>query len=237
MTGKTSFMKLIKNSDQFRARFQRNCTNVETNPTTAKSITDIASSKHRFDSHSRPFGRGCIYFQALLVTAQQILDEHGASDGPGSRSLEFLEFMDTERALSFAMMADAGDEVLQLVRFLESEQFDKTSLAPQLDEFMHRIQVLFTHGQCVKTGYTKHMLTVLSKSVTVFLKKHEPKNIGHNGPVPEDMIRRCLLRLQRWVSLALTVLRAEFPNFEVLQTFQAFELARSSVQRSHDEDR
>ena len=41
----------------------------------------------------------------------------------------------------FAMMADGSDEVIALVRFLEKEQFDKSRLAPELDNFLHRIEV------------------------------------------------------------------------------------------------
>ena len=55
------------------------------------------------------------------MTAQQIFDERGPRDPAGARALRFLEFIDEEVMLSFSMMADAGDETLALVRFLDAE--------------------------------------------------------------------------------------------------------------------
>ena len=217
-------MSLVKHSDIFSARFQKNCKLLETNPTSCTGIRDIASSKHRYDSHQKPFGRGCIYWPALVITAQQILDERGTAHSAGDRALQFLTHIDAEVMLCFAMMADAGDECLILVRFLESESFDKSMLAPELDTFMHRIKILFNEKQCLSTGYTKHMLSILKNPITVFLKDSQPKVLGCKGGPTTDLAQRCLQRLSNWCNLALATLRSEFPNFEILQTFNIFRL-------------
>ncbi len=237
LTSKTSIMNLVKNSDVFRHRFARNCKALETNPTSAASITDIASAKHRYDSHQKPFGRGCIYWQALVVTAQQIWDERGSGDAAGARALSFLEFITEEVMLTFSMMADAGDETLALVRFLECETFDKSRLAPELDTFMHRVKTLFWNKQCVNCGYTQHMLsTVLKQPMTVFLKNGAPKSLGRPSGPPAALIDQCLQRLSNWTTLALGTLRGEFPNFEVLQTFNMFCLANKPLRNMPPEE-
>ena len=57
---KKSIMNVIRYSDIYKHRFEKHVRNMETNPTTANAIRDISSAKHRFESMSKPFGRGCI---------------------------------------------------------------------------------------------------------------------------------------------------------------------------------
>ena len=90
---KRSIMNVIRYSDIYKHRFEKHVRNMETNPTTANAIRDISSAKHRFESLSKPFGRGCIYWHSLVVTAQQVLDERGAAHAAGAAALEFLEFV------------------------------------------------------------------------------------------------------------------------------------------------
>ena len=234
--GKNAIMQIIKYSETFSSRFEKNIRNLQTNPTTATNVRDLASSKHRFDSHQRPTGRGCIFWEALVVTAQSIFDERGPHDRAGKAALEFLQLINSEVMLSFGMMADAGDEVNILVRFLDCETFDKSQVASMLDEFIHRIETLFVHEQCLSTGYTRHMLQVLQRPMTVFLRGGETKTIGHRRGTPRALITRCIARLRNWAHLAKSILRAEFPNFEVLQTFSIFGLSAKETREMDDDE-
>ena len=54
------------------------------------------------------------------MTAQQIFDERGPRDPAGARALRFLEFIDEEVMLTFAMMADAEERLLALDDFLDA---------------------------------------------------------------------------------------------------------------------
>ena len=113
---KNSISQLIRFSDVFKDRFERHCKNVENNPASAKRVKDLASCKHRFNSHSKPFGRMVLYFDAVLRTAQQIHDER-KNTAPGKYAAEFLTGVTVESALQLAMLADAGDENECLVRY------------------------------------------------------------------------------------------------------------------------
>ena len=117
--GKASFMSMLRFSEVFKHGFEKNCNPMENNPTSAQAITDLASSNHRYDSIQKPFGRGCIFWNALVVTVQQIFDERGPRDPAGARALHFLEFINEEVMLTFAMMAVAEEQMLALVRFFD----------------------------------------------------------------------------------------------------------------------
>lgn len=235
---KNSIMNVIRYSDLFKHRFAKCAKQLETNPATATTISDISSAKHRFESMSKPFGRGCIYWQALVVTAQTILDERGKASKSGGAAMEFLQFISVEVMVCFAMMADATDEIITLVRFVEAEDYDKSKLASQLDSFVHRLQILFVHGQVVNTGYTAHMLHILRSPLTVYLpdaRGVHTKVIGGKGCPSEALLQQCLRRFRNFVTLAVGVVRAEFPNFEVLQTFSIFHLG-NRVTQNNDAD-
>ena len=59
------------------------------------------------------------------------------------------------------MMAEAGWELILLVRFLDTESFDASKLASEIDEFVNRICVLFLDKACLKSGFTDHVLKLL----------------------------------------------------------------------------
>ena len=59
------------------------------------------------------------------------------------------------------------------------------------------------------------------------LKNNEPKALGCKGGPPLQVVRRCLRRMKNWATLALATVRAEFPHFEILQTFNIFHIPAS----------
>ena len=75
-------------------------------------------------------------------------------------SRQFLDELSEERVLLLGMLADANDELLQLVRFFDKEAF-ATEMAEQVQNFKQTVQVLFHHGACLRTGFTKLCLAHL----------------------------------------------------------------------------
>ena len=65
------------------------------------------------------------------------------------------------------------------------------------------------------------MLTLLQKERLLLIDR-KPKRVG--GVAMAAIVTRCLARLEKWVRLAREVLRAEFPQFETVQTFSALHL-------------
>lgn len=72
-----------------------------------------------------------------------------------------MEQQTPEFALQAAMMGDAGDEVLQVVRAFDSESSDPTKIRQLLMDFHCRLRALFCDGLCLETGLTKEMLATL----------------------------------------------------------------------------
>ena len=125
---KGAMAQLVQHSDIFRARFARHLRNIEGNPIYKARIKSLSAAKHRFDTWQKPFGRLCLSYEAALTTAQEIHEER-RSTAVGRQAKEFLILAtDEEASLCLAMMSDAGDESIQLVRMLDDEQFDKKEL-------------------------------------------------------------------------------------------------------------
>ena len=135
----------------------------------------------------------------------------------------FMESLDMEICLQMSMLADATDEALGFIRFLDDEQFDTSQLFSEIQSFTERISCLFLRAQCVNSGFTKHMMTWLQTSVQLKLRK-KLLSLGSNDGVPAEVVARCLLRMQHWVILATETVQAEFPCWESFQSFSLFDL-------------
>ena len=130
--------------------------------------------------------------------------------------------VDEEVMLSLAMMSDAGEETLELDRFLDSCRAPTCDIASENQRLLERVTVLFEKGRCVQCGHTAYMLTVLQKERLLFIDR-KPKRVG--GVAVAPIVTRCLKRFETWVRLAREVLRAEFPQFETVQAFSALRLS------------
>ena len=223
---KKSVANIIENSDIFSDLFARNCAKLQSNPTECKNIRNVMSRKHRFDSHSKPFGRLTIFMGAAIKTMQTILDTRGRSDGgAGEASYAFMNWLSTERCIQLAMLADGGDENLRLTRFLDDESFDKSVMSGEVSDFLRNIHWLFCDRGCAHVGsYTEHMIKVLKSQVVVYIDKL-PKTFGGKREI-DDALPRCYNRMENWVRLATMTVRAEFPGFEFMQAFTVFRLQR-----------
>lgn len=182
---------------------------------------------HRFDSSSKPFVRTVVFFEAYLVTAQQIADER-KHKVEGKEAAAFLSAIDEEQCITLGNLADAGEEALDLVRFLDDESFDTSALAPELHHFLQRVHLLFVQGECftMASSFTRHIVNFLEQPRTIFCQG-SAKTLGGPGKVSAAVLERCRRRMIAWVTLATTVLRAEFPSFEILQAFGCLSLGGS----------
>ena len=64
----------LQSSEVDRARFQANALKQRWNPTAARYDRSMSLAQHRFDSMSKPFCRGTVFFEAYLATCQQMAD-------------------------------------------------------------------------------------------------------------------------------------------------------------------
>ena len=75
-------------------------------------------------------------------------------------------------------------------------------------------------------SFTCVRLAHLKKARTVLVKK-SLRAIGTNGGVPPEIISDCLRKHCAMVVASIAVLRAEFPEWSLLQSFAHFDIAAS----------
>jgi hypothetical protein len=207
-------------SSWFTAYVKRQCDSEVVNP----NIKDMSLCKARFDSTSRPLGRGVLFFEATLMVAQQITKSRRGSVQAVIAN-EFLEYVDEEALITLALLADAGDEAYTHTRYCDQEELDNAVLPSVNADFLRRIAMLFgPNPKCWQTGYTAFIMRALQTPVLVFVN-NLPKTVGGPQSVSPEMMTRAVGRLHAWCKLAKETIRAEYPDWDVLCAFAMFDLS------------
>lgn len=229
VTSRQTIVNVIENSHIFKAKFQEYVERSQ--HSFGIHVKNLSLAKHRFDSTQKPVGRMVLFMDALVSVALYILAKRARTSREGKIAEDFLRGLNMEDYIQLAMMADAGDETIMLVRLCDSEDFDPATSTHEIAEFKKRISYLFRCGGCLRTeGYTLFAIQACRR-VRNFIVGKEILSFGDRAGVGEDVTRRCLERMQVWVSLALATLEAEFPHFELLQSFSVFSLAGAQCGR------
>lgn len=223
IVGKGSFIQRIQFSDALQGVFRDCISHSSAKVVDGSRIKDMRARKHRFEIAQRPYVRMCLFYEALIGTASTTM--RGRSGKQEAKSAEeWLEQQDAEMAIQAAMMGDAGDEMLQLIRFFDNEAFDLTKVHQTLIDFHTRLRALFVDGLCVQTGLTGVMLQSLRDSPKLVHLRAGVKQIGGPGAVTDAVIARCLGRMAAWTKLGEAISKSEFPGFELLQALGPFNL-------------
>ena len=204
---------------------------LQLNPVWNARLRSLSAAKHRFDTWQKPFARLCLTFEAVVSTAQEMHEERRA-EAIGRHAKAFLKLVSEDMMICLAMMSDAGEENLALVRFLDTEQMNTMDMSAECARFLERITVLFDHSGCLLTGYTGFMLELLKKERLLFIDHIPHKVGGKSARMMEDIVQRCLQRLRNWTALAREVLAAEFPRFESIQAFSVLRLVPCNERRA-----
>ena len=91
--------------------------------------------------------------------------------------------------------------------------------------------MLFLEGACLKTGFTKIMIDLLKKPMTYVVRGKMLQCGCAAGPSAADA-EWCLARMACYVRSTVSVINAEFCDFNVLSAFSVFHL-RSDSRRTH----
>ena len=218
--GSHSMTQIIANSHEFSLWLEEEIGRQESTAGFGAKCKNLRSAKHRFESHSTPLGRMLLYCPAFLANCQRIV-ENRRDNKEGRCSLGYLQSLTPEGLCQLAMLADAGDEGLLLVRAMDKENVDMAEIATVVQSFQSRIGVLFHQSKVVECGYTHYILELLrSGSLCVFL----PNSVKKFKGVNPDMLDRCTNRMRCWARLAVEVLRSEFPHHSLFNAMQVFSL-------------
>ena len=166
---------------------------------------------------------------AVMLAAQQISHSRKGDDSGRSAS-SFLQWISDESALQMAMLADASDQVLLLVRQHDVDVPDPAQCSSFVQGFILEGTRMWLEGHCWGVGCTRVMLRFLSKPRTYLVAGGASFNGATTiGGACADAVReRCLARMRCWFRLAMEVCHAEWPFFDVLQAFTVFNLDHQS---------
>ena len=73
---------------------------------------------------------------------------------------DFLTQISSTDVLLLAMMADASDEELSLIRHFDQSYVPTSDVRSLVQKFMSRIEFLFLHSGALQTGYTAYVGTL-----------------------------------------------------------------------------
>lgn len=231
--GKDSMVQVISNSADFRLWFE-DCVKTQSASNGTEGFGDkirnLKAAKHRFESVSTPLGRMLLYLPAFLMTCQKMAEKR-KKDKSGQLARQYLEDLTQEQLIQLALLADAGDEGLLLVRAMDHENLDAAEISTHVTAFIDRITALFQHRGALESGYTQHILRLIQQqSLCIFL----PNSVRKFGEVDNDVVDRCLERMRSWSRLAMEVLKTEFPSHSLFNSMQIFSLKTERQARDTD---
>ena len=193
-------------------------------PFAVARLRDLQFAPQRHASVQKPLGRFVLLVDAVLATAQEVLVARTRTSPEAVSASDLLSFIDSENYMTMAMMADAGDELLILVRFVDANAFDPGALPGEVATFLARLDALFLRRGATRSGYTRHALQKLAAAPRLLrLADGTIRQIG-GQPVTQDILDRCYARMAAWIKLVIQCLSAETPAYDILATFGAFAL-------------
>ena len=193
----------------------------------ASQLTQLRFRRHRFDSQAEPMTRIVVAFDAVLQTLTAVSHARKTED-IGKNAASFMQWVTDEACLQLAMMADASDQVLLLVRSSDKDEPDPASMASFVQSFLLDGARLWLEGHCWGFGCTASMLRFLKRPRTYLIaggQKGVCQLGGHD--VDEACRKRCLDRMVCWFRLAIDVCHAEWPYYDTLNALQIFSAAGS----------
>jgi len=153
-------------------------------------IKKLRFAAHRFDSSQQPLSRCILFFPALLGTLAQIVRVRTSNTAEHKAACAFFNWLDTEKALQAALLADAGEEHLKLMRLLDYEGFPPGDPSYQIGAFVHRIKSLFGVGggqaEALDFSYAAHMVSILKHPI--MLPGAEVRVVGSEGGLPDALL-------------------------------------------------
>ena len=155
---------------------------------------------------------------------------------PELDAVNFLQSCTEERLLQSAMMADAAEENLSVVRFFDNPGgkdtgYDLTYVAQELHRYLNTLNYLFLQkdaGCLTCGGYTSHVLEEILKRPKVAVHGNQTFSIGGPGSVTPAMVDKCLARMACYVRLATQCVISEFPGWRCLLAFSVFNVSHET---------
>ena len=131
----TSELARIHNSVDLRNLFQQYAQEfLSTDGALRSTISNLRAASHRFESYAKPLGRSVLHISSLIKVACYLQEMR--TDEPARRAKAWLAWLNNDRCVLAAMVADASDQSLQLLRLLDNEDVDPALLVSELHHFI-----------------------------------------------------------------------------------------------------
>ena len=140
--GSESIAHKVQYSPHISQVFQTFCKQSSASPVQASNIRNLGFAKHRFASLSKPLGRAVLHIDSLLKTAIW-LTVNRSQKAEGQQAADFLRSMSEREYLLAALLADASDESVRLLRVFDTECYDLAEVATEIQVYMSRLHFLF----------------------------------------------------------------------------------------------
>ena len=119
----------------------------------------------------------------------------------GKAANAFLQEICSECWLVCAMMSDGAVEAMALIRHLDNEDLDVTTLSHHVQHFLDHITwMFFEKGVFSIHGHTSFIMVWYSKKVHHFYCGNIARSMG-GAPFPNNVIEKVLNHMQSWVHL------------------------------------
>ncbi len=219
--GGDSVVQLVHRSPVLSCWFQKF---IDAEEESLPKVHGLRAAKHRFETSATPLGRFCIHLVSLLRLARKVVVLRKDGDA-AAKFVSWLRSLHGDDLVQLAMLADACDEALGVVRALDTETADIAALPRVMGEFLERVQFLFESQWCrnpASEGFTAHVLRLIESGA---VQVESPDQRGSRVlTVSPSAIERACARMQVWVVLARKTVHAEFPNFDLFNAFSIFDL-------------
>ena len=178
-------------------------------------ISSLRAAKHRYESYQKPLGRCCLLLPALFMFLRLCLSKRSKIM---KAAVWFLGWVTTARCILAAMMADAVDELMLVIRTLDVEEIPVEEIAGLLLRFLHRLLFLFgdRRGILDCTSYTAHVVRILSTRRFSWTMQGEVYSVG--GAIRPDDLNDSFDAIRGFIKLCHEECRAEFPDFGTIQS-------------------
>ena len=136
-----SMGQLIHHSADLQSLYAE-CTAASHDGAVETKFRNLRSAKHRVETYFRPLGRCILDLTALIAFAMKLTILR-KGEREGKAAVAFLTALSVQLMVLAAMMADAGNETMFLLRTLDTENLELSELNKILEDFMDRITFLF----------------------------------------------------------------------------------------------
>ena len=217
-----SIGQLIQHSGDL-AKIYEDCTKASENLAISSSFKNLRAAKHRIESEITPLSRMVLNPEGFFAFAVKLtIIRKGTRE---SRiAIVFLSTVSEEMLILLSMMADGGSEALDLIRFLDTESVDVALICHEIEMFLDRIVWLFHHGGCMQVfGHTAAMCKWLETPHYFITSQITGKKVGGiSAELMASILDKCYDHMRAWTLLVRDVLKAQFPQFELVNAFSVF---------------